>query len=227
VGGGEAKGPGGTGGVEVAALRLDYRLAILDESNLAPDPIVQFERWLADAVAAEVAEPNAMVLATAGADGEPTARSVLLKGVDTRGFSFYTNRGSRKGVELAANPRAALVFPWYDIQRQVKVTGPVETVADDESDAYFASRPRGSQIGAWASRQSSVVPDRATIDRLAEEAEARFAGAAVPRPPYWGGYRVVPLSVEFWQGRPSRLHDRLRYRRDRPGGSWVVERLSP
>lgn len=199
----------------------------LSETDVGGDPIVAFEAWFRDAGRAGVAEPSAMVLATADASGAPSARTVLLKGVDRRGFVFYTNRTSRKGADLAANPRAALVFNWVAVRRQVLVRGTVELVDDEESDAYFASRPRGSQTGAWASRQSAVVADRAELDRRAAEVAARFDGVEVPRPAFWGGYRVVPFAVEFWQGQVDRLHDRLRFRRDDADASWVLERLFP
>jgi pyridoxamine 5'-phosphate oxidase len=209
----------------LAALRREYGQAGLDAADLAGDPLAQFGRWLADAVAAGVTEPNAMVLATADAEGRPSARTVLLKGVDARGFVAYTNHGSRKGRELAANPRASLVFPWYDLQRQVVVVGDTERVDPEETARYFASRPRGSQLGAWASSQSQPLADRATLDARYAAAEARFAGGPVPVPPDWGGLRVVPVSVEFWQGRTSRLHDRLRY--ERAGAGWALQRLYP
>jgi pyridoxamine 5'-phosphate oxidase len=197
----------------------------LAEADLAADPVTQFQVWLSAALAAGVAEPNAMALATADADGRPAVRMVLLKVADARGFAFFTNRESAKGRDLAANPRAALCFHWDEVQRQVTVRGPVEPVPDDEADAYFASRPLGSRYGAWASRQSTVIAGREVLDEALAAAQERFAAEAVPRPPYWGGYRVVPEAVEFWQGRPDRLHDRLRYRRD--GDAWTIERLSP
>jgi pyridoxamine 5'-phosphate oxidase len=182
--------------------------------------------WFADAVAAEIAEPNAMSLATADADGAPSVRIVLLKGYDERGFVFFTNYDSRKGRELAANPRAALLFAWLDLERQVRVTGPVERVARAETEAYFATRPRGAQLGAWASPQSAVIDGREELERRLAAVEARFADTQVPPPPHWGGFRVRPETVEFWQGRPDRLHDRLRYRQ-RADGGWRLERLAP
>ncbi len=213
-------------GEDLAAMRRSYERGGLDEADLAPTWLAQFERWLADAVAAGLPEPNAMVLATAGVDAAPSSRTVLLKGVDTRGFVLYTNYGSRKATQVAANPRAALTFPWIALQRQVGVTGRVERVGAAESDAYFAQRPRGSQLGAHASPQSSVVGARAELEVAEAAVRVRFgAEAAVPRPPGWGGLRVVPDAVEFWQGRPNRLHDRLRFRRE--GDDWVVERLAP
>jgi len=209
------------------AARLDYRRATLAMADLDPDPIVQFNRWLAEA-AAVLEEPNAMTLATAGADGRPSARMVLLRAAAPAGFDFYSNHRSRKGLELAERPWAALVFHWPPLQRQVRVEGPVVLVPDEEADRYFAQRPRESQLGAWASPQSQAVPDRAWLEgRLADTAH-RFQDAAVPRPPHWGGYRLRPEAIEFWQGRPGRLHDRLRYRQDPPAsGGWRIERLAP
>ncbi|WP_130340297.1 pyridoxamine 5'-phosphate oxidase [Micromonospora kangleipakensis] len=199
----------------------------LSEADLAPDWHTQFDRWFADAVAFPLPEPNAMVVATADAAGRPSGRTVLLKGYDPEGFVFYTNYGSRKGAEAAANPWVSLVFPWFAMQRQVVVTGQVERVDRAETEAYFASRPRGSQLGAWASAQSRVIPDRAALDDAFEAVAERFAGVEpIPAPPHWGGLRVRPESVEFWQGRASRLHDRLRFRRT-DGGDWVTERLAP
>jgi pyridoxamine 5'-phosphate oxidase len=198
----------------------------LREAEVARDPITQFAAWLAEARAVERSDPTALALATATPDGQPSVRMVLLKGFDERGFVFYTNYESRKGRELAANPRAALAFYWPELRRQVRVEGRVEPVAPEDSDAYFRSRPRGSQIAAAASPQSRVVPDRETLERWVAELTERYAAGPVPRPAYWGGYRVVPTAVEFWQSRPNRLHDRLRYVR-RPDGSWQIERLAP
>jgi pyridoxamine 5'-phosphate oxidase len=209
---------------DLQAMRRDYTAAPLFEEDLAPTWLEQFERWLGDAVG-EVDEPNAMIVATADRQGRPSARTILLKAVDERGFVFFTNLWSRKGRELAANPRAALVFPWLDVRRQVIVEGVVEPVAEEESDAYFATRPREARISAHASPQSEVLDSREALKRRRDEAAARFADD-VPRPEHWGGLRVVPEAVEFWQGRANRLHDRLRYRRDE-GGAWVVERLAP
>jgi pyridoxamine 5'-phosphate oxidase len=214
--------------IDLAGMRRPYSTGdeALSEDRLPHDWFVQFERWLGDAVSAGLPEPNAMTLATASADGRPSARTVLLKHVDAGGFTFFTNYTSRKGIELAANPFASLVFGWFAIHRQVVVNGRVERVDRAETDAYFASRPRESQLGAWASPQSQIVPSRATLDRALAETEARFAGPEpIPAPPHWGGFRLRPDTVEFWHGRIGRLHDRLRYRRieDR----WTVERLAP
>ena len=200
----------------------------LSRRDLAPDPIEQFRSWLRDAEEAGVALPNAMGLATADAEGRPTVRHVLLRGLDGRGFVFFTNRDSRKGRQLAVNPHAGLVFLWKELDRQVTVTGPVEPTTDAESDTYFATRPRDARLGAWASRQSEVLADRAALDAALAEVERRFEGEEVPRPTFWGGYRVRPDAIEFWQGRRHRLHDRFRYARDdeEPTG-WRLERLSP
>jgi pyridoxamine 5'-phosphate oxidase len=200
--------------------------AELSEADLDSDPIRQFEKWFAEAGAAEIDAPEAMTVATATREGVPSARMVLLKGVDQRGFVFFTNVDSQKGRELAENPRAALVFHWHLLTRQVRVAGRVTEVTPAEADAYFHSRPRGSQASAAASRQSSVIADRAFLEARVREVEATYAGIEIARPPYWSGFRVVPQSIEFWQGRPSRLHDRLRYYRQ-PDDTWRVERLSP
>ncbi|WP_328348947.1 pyridoxamine 5'-phosphate oxidase [Micromonospora sp. NBC_00421] len=209
-------------------MRNEYAADLgLSETDLAADWPSQFGRWLADAVTAGLPEPNAMVLGTADAAGRPSGRTVLLKEYDREGFVLYTNHLSRKGTELAVNPWASLVFPWFAIQRQVVVTGRVAPVDRAETEAYFATRPRGSQLGAWASTQSEVVPDRAALEEAYRAAAERFpAGTPVPAPPHWGGFRVRPESVEFWQGRAGRLHDRLRFRRVE-GDDWVVERLAP
>jgi len=208
-------------------MRRPYRGGSLGEADLAADWLTQLRRWLDEAVRAGLPEPNAMVLATAGVDGVPSARTVLLKEADDRGLAFFTNLGSRKGRELDENPRAALVFPWHPMQRQVVIDGRVEPVAADEADAYFATRPRGSRLGALASPQSRPIPGREDVERRYAELDAAHPGD-VPRPDSWGGLRVVPDAVEFWQGRPDRLHDRLRFRRRAPGArEWVVERLAP
>jgi pyridoxamine 5'-phosphate oxidase len=199
----------------------------LSELDVARDPVAQFRRWFAEAGDAGERLPETVVLATATPDGVPSARAVLLKGVDERGFVIFTNQESRKGRELDANPRAALVFLWPTLGRQVRVEGTVERVGREEVDAYFATRPRGSQVGAWASPQSTVIPDRAALEALVAETERRFGEGRdrVPAPPFWGGYRVRPEAVEFWQHRDDRLHDRIRYRRER--GGWLLERLAP
>ena len=216
---------------DLRAMRLTYDRGTLVEADLAPDPLAQFRRWLADAIAEGLAEPNAMVLSTVSADGVPSARTVLLKDADARGFAFYTNLRSRKGREVEATRRAACVFPWLPMHRQVVVVGSTIEVPRHEAADYFASRPHGSRLGAWASRQSEVIADRAVLDARYAELLERFPGD-VPLPDFWGGWIVVPESMEFWQGRESRLHDRLRYRRVGDGGmddasAWVVERLSP
>ena len=199
---------------------------VLDESMLPGDPLELFARWMADVIAAGLPEPTAMALATVSADGRPRARMVLLKGYDEGGFTFYTNRTSRKASDLAEVPRASLLFPWYPIQRQVIIEGTVTALSTADSEPYFRSRPRGSQLGAWASRQSTVVGSRAELDdRYAALSERWPPGTPVPMPDFWGGYRVEPQVVEFWHGRVDRMHDRFRYRRE--GAGWVAERLAP
>jgi pyridoxamine 5'-phosphate oxidase len=212
--------------MSLADLRKDYSLAGLAEKDLARDPFRQFEKWFQEAEAARIPEPNAMVLATATREGRPSARTVLLKGVDGRGFVFYTNYESRKGRELEVTPRATLLFPWIALERQVIVEGSVTKVTREESEAYFHSRPLPSQLSAWVSQQSSIVSGRKVLDDGMKEVERKYAGQTVPLPPHWGGYRLKPEAVEFWQGRRSRLHDRLRYRRNE-AGEWVIERLAP
>ena len=210
---------------DVANLRKEYTRAGLAEADVAPDPVEQFRRWFDVALAAGLHEPNAMTVATATRDGRPSARVVLLKGFEERGFVFYTNYEGRKGRELEENPRAALLFYWGELERQVRVEGAVSRVSEEESDAYYASRPRGSRLGAWASEQSRVVGGREVLEERIGDLEAEYEGREVPRPPFWGGYRVGPEVVEFWQGRENRLHDRLVYRRQ--GAGWEIRRLQP
>lgn len=209
----------------IADLRREYARARLDEKDVSRDPIAEFARWFAEAQAAEVEEPNAMVLATATPDGAPSARVVLLKGFDERGFVFFTDYRSRKGAELEANPRAALVLHWSELERQVRISGEVTRTSMEESETYYRSRPLGSRLGAWVSHQSRAIPSREVLEDGLREVERRFAGGEVPLPPYWGGYRVKPEAIEFWQGRENRLHDRIRYQREGP--IWRIERLGP
>lgn len=209
----------------LADLRQEYTFAGLTEADLDPSPFTQFARWFEQALQAEVPEPTGMTLSTVNDVGQPSARVVLLKGFDEHGFVFFTNYDGKKGRDLAANPQAAISFWWSQLQRQVRIEGTVEKLTDAESDEYFATRPLGSQIGAWASEQSKVITGREELQARVQEIEKRFTDGQIPRPPFWGGYRLRPTMVEFWQGRPSRLHDRLRYRLHQ--GQWMIERLSP
>ncbi len=212
--------------MQIPQMRKEYDMGSLSEADMDADPLRQFEKWFQQVLAANLPEPNAMTLATATPDGQPSARMVLLKAFDSSGFTFFTNYDSRKGRELAANPRAALLFFWHELHRQVRIEGTVELVSEAESDAYFHSRPLGSRLSAFASAQSVVIASRAVLEERVRELMQRFPDGEVPRPPHWGGYRVRPVAIEFWQGRPDRLHDRLRYQRVQPDG-WRLERLSP
>lgn len=212
--------------MSVADLRQNYTRAGLLEKDAATNPFDQFKTWFEQAVEAELLEPNAMTLATATPEGKPSARIVLLKGYDTDGFVFYTNYQSQKGQELTANPWGSLVFWWADLERQVRISGRIEKVSETESEEYFHSRPEGSQLGAWTSNQSQVIASREVLENRFQELQGKYADQEIPRPPHWGGFRVIPDEIEFWQGRPSRLHDRLRYRLDEQR-NWIRERLSP
>jgi pyridoxamine 5'-phosphate oxidase len=210
----------------LSEIRTDYQAATLNEGDVLSSPFQQFDKWFREALEAEVLEVNAMTLATATPDGKPSARVVLLKGLDERGFTFFTNYHSDKGQMLAANPYAALTFFWPELERQVRIEGEIEKVSHEESDEYFASRPKGSQIGAWVSEQSHIIKSREELDKRLEELTIQYENEPVVRPPHWGGYRLLPSSVEFWQGRPSRLHDRLKYTKGNEG-FWKLDRLSP
>lgn len=212
--------------MSIASIRRDYSLQTLDESGVAANPMDQFTIWWKEAVSSDIDEVNAMTLATVGADGAPSARIVLLKGYDANGFVFFTNYESKKGQDLLAHPVAAIVFFWKELERQIRISGTVEKVAADESDAYFQSRPEGSRLGAWASPQSKVISSRKVIEDQLESYQQAYQQQAIPRPPHWGGYRVVPHTIEFWQGRSSRLHDRIQYKKE-TAGNWVISRLAP
>jgi pyridoxamine 5'-phosphate oxidase len=212
--------------MSIAHLRRDYARARLDEHHVDADPIAQFGKWFSEARNAKLLEPNAMTLATATPDGVPSARLVLLKGFDARGFTFFTDYRSQKGRELESNPRAALTFFWGELERQVRIAGTVTKLSREESEEYYRTRPRGSRLGAWTSHQSAILPSREVLEQRLEEVSTQFPGDDVPLPPHWGGYLVRPQTVEFWQGRPDRLHDRIRYTR-RSGEGWIIERLSP
>jgi pyridoxamine 5'-phosphate oxidase len=211
--------------MSIADLRKDYTLQALTETEVDPDPFKQFQYWFNQALQAQIPEPNAMTLATASKAGIPSARVVLLKGLDDRGFVFYTNYESDKSKELLENPHAALVFLWAELERQIRIVGSVEKVSNEESDAYFYSRPVGSRLGAWASYQSRVIANRSILEERLAALQSQYEQQDIPRPPYWGGFRVQPIALEFWQGRSSRLHDRLRYQRQ--GEGWRIDRLSP
>ena len=212
--------------MSIADIRKDYKLQTLSKADVAADPFLQFDKWWDDAVKSEIDEVNAMTLATANKEGKPSARIVLLKGYDKNGFVFFTNYQSHKGHELTENPNACLVFFWAALERQVRITGTVEKITAAESDVYFESRPAGSRIGAWASPQSSVITSREIIEERQKEFEQKFNDGNITRPPYWGGYIVKPFEIEFWQGRPSRLHDRIQYTLQEESG-WKIERLAP
>ncbi|BCL37830.1 pyridoxine/pyridoxamine 5'-phosphate oxidase [Nostoc sp. MS1] len=209
----------------IADLRRDYTLEGLSETEVEPNPFIQFKKWFEQALAAQLPEPNAMTIATTTPDGKPSARMVLLKDFDERGFVFFTNYNSRKGQELAENPQAALVFWWAELERQVRILGRVEKVSESESDYYFESRPAKSRLGAWASNQSEIIASREILEQRMQELQDKYQNQEIPRPQHWGGLRVIPTEIEFWQGRSSRLHDRLLY--THVDGSWEIQRLSP
>jgi pyridoxamine 5'-phosphate oxidase len=210
----------------IADLRKDYTLQDLNEAEVDPNPFIQFKRWFDQALLSQLAEPNAMTLATATTEGKPSARIVLLKDFDEQGFVFYTNYNSQKGQQLTENPQASLVFWWVELERQVRISGRVEKVSSNQSDEYYKSRPKSSRLGAWASNQSEVIPSREVLEQRMHDLEVKYQNQDVPRPPHWGGFRVVPSEIEFWQGRQSRLHDRLLYTY-LGDGSWKIQRLSP
>ncbi|EDX75283.1 pyridoxamine 5'-phosphate oxidase [Coleofasciculus chthonoplastes PCC 7420] len=210
----------------IADLRQEYSLQRLNKTDAHPNPFEQFTVWFDQAVAAKLPEPNAMTLATATPDGKPSARMVLLKGYDERGFVFYTNYKSHKGQQLLANPWGAIAFWWTQLERQVRIEGQIEQVSAEKSDAYFHSRPQDSQLGAWASEQSQVIDSREVLEQRLQQLKKEYETKTIPRPPHWGGFRLIPVAIEFWQGRPSRLHDRLLYQRTEEG-SWMIQRLSP
>jgi pyridoxamine 5'-phosphate oxidase len=211
--------------VDASSLRQEYTRAGLDRADVDPDPIVQFHEWFEKVIDADLHEPNAMILATATTDGKPSARTVLLKGYDERGFVFYTNYEGRKAKEIEANPACSLLFYWGELERQVRIEGRASRLSSEESDAYFAGRPRGSRLGAWASEQSRPVEDRNILEERVRALEAEYEGREIPRPSFWGGYRVEPDTIEFWQGRENRLHDRIVYHRS--GRGWKIVRLQP
>ena len=210
---------------DIANIRKDYIQGVLSEQDILPDAIQQFEKWWSEAIASEIEEPNAMTLATINEQGFPSARIVLVKDISEQGFSFFSNYNSDKGQQINAQNRGALLFFWKELERQVRIEGTIEKLSDADSDAYFASRPRGSRIAAWSSPQSEIIADRSVLDQRAAEFEEKFQNQDVPRPPHWGGYLVRPLSIEFWQGRSSRMHDRLKYIKE--GNGWKIERLAP
>ena len=211
--------------MDLSDYRKDYAAHGIDRHELLEDPLAQFKAWFEQAKVAGVVEPNAMVLSTIGLEGTPSSRTVLLKAADERGYSFFTNYNSKKGEEIAANSKATLLFPWFSLERQIHISGYLTKTSDEESHAYFARRPYGSQLGAWASDQSDIITDRKVLESKLAEMKARYPEGQVPKPPHWGGYRLVPSSFEFWQGRTNRLHDRFHYQRTKAG--WEIVRLSP